>query len=214
MKQGGPHGAQAHLRQLVVLILALWNDLSQKQIAGRTRMTSSRISQLLTRERQRPHVERRGDPRLRNILFLNLASNLVHASRHGEAAELVDAVLLSKRFCIKPHPEGGGVLHRAIVIAILLIVLPAPALAECQICFKFFDDEWCYPAKSGESGVTNCTNPEEASCCCSMGGSPCTGGSGGAGGGGGGGWGGGGGACSGSGFCPAECFSCGGGGSV
>ena len=39
-----------------------------------------------------PHVERRADPRLRNILRLNLASNLVHASRYGEAAELVEEV--------------------------------------------------------------------------------------------------------------------------
>lgn len=119
---------------------------------------------------------------------------------------------------VQPWCQGGRVVHHAlarllIVAAIVFTALPTPASAECEICFKFFDDEWCYPAKSGESGVTSCTNPEEASCCCNMGGQPCTGGAGGSGGGGGG-WGGGGGACSGSGFCPAECFSCGGGGSV
>jgi hypothetical protein len=97
--------------------------------------------------------------------------------------------------------------------AIILVVLPAPTFAEaCQECFKLFDDEWCNDAPSGVSGFTICTSPEEASCCCKFSGSPCTGGSGGSGGGGGGGWGGGGGACSGTGFCPAECFSCGGGG--
>jgi tetratricopeptide (TPR) repeat protein len=40
-------------RQLVVLILALWNDLSQKEIAGRVRMTPKRLSALLTRERKK-----------------------------------------------------------------------------------------------------------------------------------------------------------------
>ncbi|MFL6292078.1 MAG: hypothetical protein ACJ759_14380, partial [Thermoanaerobaculia bacterium] len=48
----------------------------------------------------RPHVERRGDPRLGNMLRLNLASNLVHAARHGEAAELVEEV--------RRNPEGLG----------------------------------------------------------------------------------------------------------
>lgn len=48
----------------------------------------------------RPHMERRGDPRLRNMLFLNLASNLVHAARHAEAAELVEEV--------RRNPEGLG----------------------------------------------------------------------------------------------------------
>ena len=99
-----------------------------------------------------------------------------------------------------------------IVAAIMLLFLPAPTYAAaCQECFKFFDDEWCQDAAPGRSGFTICTSPEEASCCCKVSGSPCTGGSG-TGGGGGGGWGGGGGGCSGSGFCPAECFSCGGGG--
>ncbi|MFL6294158.1 MAG: hypothetical protein ACJ759_24955, partial [Thermoanaerobaculia bacterium] len=40
-------------RQLVVLILALWNDLSQKEIAGRVRMPQKGLSQLLKRQRQK-----------------------------------------------------------------------------------------------------------------------------------------------------------------
>lgn len=103
------------------------------------------------------------------------------------------------------------------VIGMLLLLVffycDGAAATECQLCHKFFDDEWCEPVGAGESGNTNCSSPEEASCCCRFSGSPCSG-SGGSGGGGGGGWGGGGGACSGSGFCPAECFSCGGGGSL
>lgn len=96
--------------------------------------------------------------------------------------------------------------------AIMLVILLAPAAAEaCEECFKFFDDEWCHEASAGQSGFTICNSPEEASCCCKFSGNPCTGGQP-SGGGGGGGWGGGGGACGGTGFCPAECFSCGGGG--
>jgi len=98
--------------------------------------------------------------------------------------------------------------------AILLTVLPAPvSAAECLECFKFFDDEWCQPVGAGRSGFTECTSPEEASCCCRIRGNPCTIDGGAGGGGGGGGWGGGGSVCSGGGaFCPAQCFSCGGGG--
>jgi tetratricopeptide (TPR) repeat protein len=40
----------------------------------------------------RPGVERRGDSRLRNMLLLNVSSNLCHLSRYGEAAELVEEV--------------------------------------------------------------------------------------------------------------------------
>ena len=47
-----------------------------------------------------PLVERHDDPRLRNILRLNLSNVLVHAGRHGEAAELVEEVRRS--------PEGLG----------------------------------------------------------------------------------------------------------
>ena len=52
-----------------------------------------------------PHVERRGDPRLKNMLRLNLGSSLVLASRYGEAAELVAEV----RRC----PEGLGKIDLA-----------------------------------------------------------------------------------------------------
>jgi transcriptional regulator with XRE-family HTH domain len=47
-----------------------------------------------------PLVERRADPRLRNILRLNLSNVLVHAARHAEAAELVEEV--------RRNPEGLG----------------------------------------------------------------------------------------------------------
>jgi tetratricopeptide (TPR) repeat protein len=40
----------------------------------------------------RPYVDRRGDPRLRNILRLNLSSALCLVSRYGEAAELIEEV--------------------------------------------------------------------------------------------------------------------------
>jgi tetratricopeptide (TPR) repeat protein len=53
----------------------------------------------------KPQVERRGDARLKNMLRLNLASNLVHASRYGEAAELVEEV--------RRHPEGLGKIDLA-----------------------------------------------------------------------------------------------------
>jgi tetratricopeptide (TPR) repeat protein len=39
-----------------------------------------------------PHVERRGDPRLKNILRLNLGSNLVNAACYEEASALVEEV--------------------------------------------------------------------------------------------------------------------------
>jgi tetratricopeptide (TPR) repeat protein len=53
----------------------------------------------------RPGVERRGDARLRNMLLLNVSSNLCHLSRHGEAAELVEEVRRS--------PAGLGKIDRA-----------------------------------------------------------------------------------------------------
>ena len=45
-------------------------------------------------------MERQGDPRLRNILRLNLSNVLVHAARHSEAAELVEEV--------RRNPKGLG----------------------------------------------------------------------------------------------------------
>jgi tetratricopeptide (TPR) repeat protein len=52
-----------------------------------------------------PLVDRRGDPRLRNMLRLNLASSLCHVSRYGEAGELVEEVRRS--------PAGLGKIDRA-----------------------------------------------------------------------------------------------------
>jgi hypothetical protein len=105
---------------------------------------------------------------------------------------------------------------RAVVLtgfAVMLVVALAPqATKACELCHVFFDDESCKTATPGESGFTKCTVPEEASCCCTLSGNACTGGSGGGGGGGGGTGGGGGNPCQTTGFCPAQCFSCGGGG--
>ena len=55
-----------------------------------------------------PYVERRDDPRMKNMLHLNLACNLVHASRYGEAAELVEEV--------RRRPAGLGRIDRARII--------------------------------------------------------------------------------------------------
>ena len=48
----------------------------------------------------RPRVDSLGDPRLKNMLRLNLASSLCHISRHGEAAELIEEV--------RRNPAGLG----------------------------------------------------------------------------------------------------------
>lgn len=53
----------------------------------------------------RPHVDRRGDSRLENLLRLNLANSLCHLTRYGEAAELVEEVRRS--------PTGLGKIDRA-----------------------------------------------------------------------------------------------------
>lgn len=96
----------------------------------------------------------------------------------------------------------------AVAFVALSVLVPQPAAA-CQKCADAkFNPDFCFPAGQGEAGMTICTNGDWG---CHLDGAACTGGSGGGGGGGGTG-GGGGGACSGSGFCPAECFSCGGGG--
>lgn len=100
-----------------------------------------------------------------------------------------------------------------LAVALVFSFLSPPAAIACQECFAHFDDEWCHSVPQGETGYTICFSPEEASCCCSVGGDFCTditvdgGGSGG-------GTGGSGGSnpCYTTGFCPAECFSCGGGG--
>lgn len=107
------------------------------------------------------------------------------------------------------HLTASVVVGFAVTLFVLLTPQPAGA---CEKCHEFWGDETCVPAGPGDSGYTVCTTPEEASCCCTFSGSACTGSGGGSGGGGGGGWGGGGNQCQTSGFCPAECFSCGGSG--
>jgi len=86
---------------------------------------------------------------------------------------------------------------------------------ECEICkLSFTGNSWCRGVQEMETGVTQCENHVA-----NIGGSYCTEDGNacswvnavGGGGGGTGGWGGGGG-CTATGFCPAECFSCGGGG--
>ncbi len=52
-----------------------------------------------------PLVERRGDARLKGLLRLNLASNMAHARRYGEAAELIAEARRS--------PEGLGKIDRS-----------------------------------------------------------------------------------------------------
>jgi tetratricopeptide (TPR) repeat protein len=53
----------------------------------------------------RPGVDRKGDPRLKNMLRLNLSNSLCHVSRYGEAAELIEEVRRS--------PEGLGKIDLA-----------------------------------------------------------------------------------------------------
>ncbi len=52
-----------------------------------------------------PYLDRRDDPRLKNMWCLNLGSNLVHASRYDEAADLINKV--------KRCPAGLGQLDLA-----------------------------------------------------------------------------------------------------
>jgi hypothetical protein len=98
-----------------------------------------------------------------------------------------------------------------LVVALLVLLSPLSAMA-CEKCFKFFDDESCKDVGLGESGFEKCEVPAEASCCCKMSGNACTGTSSGGSGGTGGTGGGGSNVCQTNGFCPAQCFSCSGGG--
>lgn len=91
-------------------------------------------------------------------------------------------------------------------------LLTLPAATACEICRDFFTDLSCGPVFQGETGYTEC-EPSGESSSCEVSGDFCSvitvdGG------GGGGGTGGGGGdnPCETLSFCPAECFSCGGGG--
>jgi hypothetical protein len=100
------------------------------------------------------------------------------------------------------------------------LVLPRAAAAACEQCklspFPFSYNQWCVEVYDPETGVTACTDgldPLTGSLWCFEEGNACSvvnvgGGGGGTGGGGGGG----GGSCNTAGYCPAECFSCGGGG--
>lgn len=101
-----------------------------------------------------------------------------------------------------------------------LSFLPSQEASACEICkYAFFLGYVpCRPVTGEEVGATICTGSYSAwtGYSCQESGTFCSnisvGGGGGSGGGSGGG-GGGGGGCTGGGFCPAECFSCNGGGS-
>lgn len=102
-----------------------------------------------------------------------------------------------------------------VLVALLLGLVSTGGASACEKCVIFLDDEWCRPVSVGESGKTTCSDGlgEEQSCCCSLSGNNCTL-DGGGGGGTGGGSGGGGSSnpCETTGYCPAQCFSCGGSG--
>ena len=106
---------------------------------------------------------------------------------------------------------------RKLVLAGLTLAASAspPAQAyECEICkLSFTGNSWCRPVREMETGVTLCKDfvANIGGSYCTEDGNACSWVNGGGGGGGTGG--GGGGSCTSTGFCPAECFSCGGGGS-
>jgi|SRR5215203_4112053 len=110
-------------------------------------------------------------------------------------------------------------LFLLVVLFAASFLLPQETKA-CEICNYnlFLGYIPCRPVNQDEVGATSCTNLYDAwsGFSCQESGTFCSGinvgGGGGSGGGSGGGWGGGGG-CGGGGFCPAQCFSCGGGGS-
>jgi hypothetical protein len=101
------------------------------------------------------------------------------------------------------------------LVALFPLLVPAAAQG-CEICRASVLNparSWCRPVSEGETGVTNCVDHVShlGDSYCTEEGTFCSwvnagGGSGGSGGG----SGGGGSSCTGSGFCPAECFSCGG----
>jgi len=111
------------------------------------------------------------------------------------------------------------VLWAGILVLLAGSLLSSPARA-CEVCdwgitVHLANNAYCRSADPNEVGSTHCTltyDPLTPSVDCYESGSFCTtitvtGGGGGTGGGGTGG-----GGCGGSGFCPASCFSCGGGG--
>lgn len=99
---------------------------------------------------------------------------------------------------------------------LMLFSFAPPVRAQsCEICKvgSLSGASWCRPVQQEETGATKCDDYVDiAGAYCVEGGNFCSWVNAGGGGGGSGGGGGGGGGCSGSGFCPAECFSCGGGG--
>lgn len=110
------------------------------------------------------------------------------------------------------------------VLYVLGVVISAEDAAACQRCADGMKvvlsggGSWCEPLREGETGVTICKQGVDifGKPWCTESGTFCSqitvDGGGGSGGGTGGGGGGGGGSCQGAGFCPAECFSCSGGG--
>ena len=117
-----------------------------------------------------------------------------------------------------PNVRISSLLFRVVALAAFSAVLSTEVASACEYCktrsFWWGFANWCAPVPpDGSLGVTNCydqgTTPSLA---CTEKGNVCSeitvdgGGTGGSGGGGGGNCGGG------AGGCPAECFSCGGGG--
>lgn len=101
-----------------------------------------------------------------------------------------------------------------VAVAALSVLTATPASAApfpCNECtYIVFNGEVCDAVEAEEKGRTDCNSTAR----CILSGSECTGPSSGGGGGGGGGddTGGGGAGCNTTGFCPAECFTCSGGG--
>lgn len=92
---------------------------------------------------------------------------------------------------------------------------PASACANCYQPSQWSLTSWCKPVANEETGVTGCDDywdPFDGSQTCAETGTFCSSVNAGGGGGTGSGGGSGDGSCSSGGFCPASCFSCGGGG--
>lgn len=109
-------------------------------------------------------------------------------------------------------------LWKLALAGFILAAAASPPLQayECEICkLSFTGNSWCRAVREMETGVTQCKDyvANIGGSYCTEDGNACSWVTGVGGGGGGGTGGGGGGSCSSStGFCPAECFSCGGGG--
>jgi len=114
-----------------------------------------------------------------------------------------------------PKPARTRLLLLFSILGLLFWTLPRPATG-CEICkINFFLGFIpCRAVTESEVGSTICTDEYDvvAGYTCSESGTFCSGITVGGGGGGGGSTGGGGGSCQTSNLCPAECFSCSGGG--